>query len=1071
MSANDFSNAIAASGFAFDGPHLVAASAGTGKTYSIQNIYARLVAEEGFRVSEIQVMTFTEAATKELRSRIRKVMLLLRSYLVGENVDDKEVERLAALRSCLDGPATSVSVARARLEMALMEFDRAAISTIHGFCRRALARYAFETGAPFDVELTETDSAVLARMVRDWWRTVRADAPEELREALDLGTMLAYVTKLAGRPDAAIVGDLATPKGYMLAEAKKLADAYHAARGTRQTRTFDELLLSLRDALRNDVSGALARNLREEFKAVVVDEFQDADPVQYEIFRRAFLDVPAGVQKPSLFFVGDPKQAIYSFRGGDIFTYMSAAKRTDVAASTFRLEKNFRSTPRLIDAVNLLFGDFKTGTGDIDYTFGNSTIDYPGDLKSDETKPALQIDGVDDPQPFRVIWAWNHSKDEPKGLTAAQGVSSATVEAVLDVLHEQEGIVSPKDIAILVSSHGKGREFRAALSARGVSSVLQHAGNVFGQPVAADFLVVLQAMALQGGAGRVRAAMMTSFFDFTPAELDADADNETLAEVIALFKTLNDIWGTRGFDAAMAALENYERCDFRRRFASMQDGERMLADVLQIIDLSIETVRTQGPSPDALIGWLADRIKNSGGESSDGPEGRSEEFARELESEHDAVKIMTMHVSKGLEFPVVVVPLPAGESASHDLGPYGFHETDGITFNYSPERTEKNLREMYEERIRLLYVALTRASKRTVVVVPETVPDSWPMKMLLANAQRNIERKKCQSPIAVVDDYLPREMSDYVHPPVKLGPEKPVVARRAFDTAPSKGSYSSLSPEGQDDQDGLDHDAVFASPLPQDANRLAVFKLAGGKKVGTCWHKILEQIDFAVADRELEMATRSALSLYGLPENDAPTVADMMHKTLDVSLTAPDGGTFSLRDVAVADRFNEWEFDFSSRDAAKTTATLKAVIERHWADDPSKAPFVNAMKGWNRPIPKGYLRGFIDLLFRHDGYCYVVDWKSNIINGEASGFTTDGIAGEMAKHGYFFQYLLYATVLHRFLKETMGADYSWERNFGGIRYYFLRGVAAGCPAAVFADRPSAAMLDELAVELGMEERA
>ena len=1071
MSTNDFSTAIAESGFAFDGPHLVAASAGTGKTYSIQNIYARLVAEEGLRVSEIQVMTFTEAATKELRDRIRKMLSLLRAHLAGETVDEKEVERLETLRSCIEGRGVSASAARARLEMALMEFDCAAISTIHGFCRRALARYAFETGAPFDVELTETDDAVLDRMARDWWRTARTNAPEALRDELDLGRMSAYVTKLAARPDAEVECDPATPAGYMLAEAKKIADAYHAARRARQTRTFDELLLSLRDALRSDVSGALARHLREEFKAVVVDEFQDTDPVQYEIFRRAFLDVPAGVQKPSLFFVGDPKQAIYSFRGGDIFTYRSAALREDVAARTFRLEKNFRSTPRLIDAVNLLFRDFKTDTGNVVYTFGDEAIGYPKDLAADMTKPALQTRGRDDPQPFRVVRVRNHrSKAEPEGLSVAEGVSEVTVEAVLDVLHEQKGVVSPKDIAILVSSHGKGRGFHAALSARGVPSVLQHAGNVFGQSIASDFRTVLQAMALQGGVGRVRAAMMTAFFDFTPAELDADSENETLAGVVALFKELNDVWRTRGFDAAMAALENYGRCDFRRRFAALPDGERKLADVLQLIDLSIATVRAQGPSPDALIAWVTDRINNSGGESSDGPEGHSEEFARELESEHDAVKIMTMHVSKGLEFPVVIVPLPAREAASTDPGPYGFHDEDGTTFRYSPDRTGKHEKEAEEERIRLLYVALTRATKRTVVVVPETVPGSWPIEALLSNARRNAGEKDGEGPIAVVDDYLPREMPDYVPPRPELGSEKPIVARAEFDQTPSKGSYSSLSPKDEADHDGIDRDAVPARPLSQDEDRPAVFKLSGGKNIGTCWHKMLEQIDFAVDDQGLDRAVRTALSLYGLPENDAPTVADMMRKTLDVALTAPDGGVFSLRDVAAADRFSEWEFDFSSRDAARTTASLKAVIERHWADDPSKAPFLKAMAGWNRPIPRGFLRGFVDLLFRHGDYCYVVDWKSNIINGAASGFTTDGIAGEMAEHGYFFQYLLYATVLHRFLRETMGAEYSWERNFGGVRYYFLRGVAAGCPAAVFADRPSAAMLDELAAELGMEDR-
>lgn len=1072
----NFSEEIFNGGFGFDGPHLVAASAGTGKTYSIQNIYARLVVEKELRVSEILVMTFTEKATKELKDRVRKVLGNLSLLFAGredEIVDDKgrkddmEIERLCNLRACARtsiGGESPDAVARLRIEAALMEFDLAAVHTIHGFCRRALSRHAFETGAPFNVELTETDEAVLDRMARDWWRTSRGNVPESVRAELDLGILSVYVRKLAAKPDAHIAADDGTAAGYMLTEAKKIADAYHAARDARRTRTFDELLLSLRDALRGESGASLAAHLRKEFRAVVVDEFQDTDPVQYEIFRRVFLDVPADVDKPVLFFVGDPKQAIYSFRGGDIFTYRAAAGREDVKANAFRLEKNFRSTPRLIEAVNLIFKDHKDENGQTHYTFGDSTIDYPDDLKADEKKPAFQIKGRDDPKPFRVIRVKNHRpKGATEGLTVAQGVNEAVVESVLDVLEEQRGCITPKDIAILVTGHGKADQLRSVLAERGIPVVLQHAGNVFGQPVAREFLTLLQAMALDGGMGRVRAAMLTPFFDFTPAELDSDAAGETLADAVSMFKELNGIWLKKGFDAAMAALENFGRCDFHRRFAVMPDGERRLADTLQLIDLSIATVRAKGPSPDVLISWVAERIGNAGTS-----EERSEEFARELESEHDAVKIMTMFVSKGLEFPVVIVPLPANDKAEqNNMGPYGFHGNGGADLVYSPDREPGYFKEQKEERARLLYVAMTRATKRTVVVVPDKVPDSWPVEELLANAERNGGMGD-DGPISVVNDFLPKEMSDYLPPRYDLGVEKPVVERAAFDTAPSKGSYSSLSPGGKDNN-GRDHDNVGKRQRVPDKEKLPVFALGGGAKVGTCWHEILEKIDFAVDDAVLLQATQEALTLHGLPMRDAPTVAGMMREALNFQIVGPDGKAFSLRDVSVDDRISEWEFDFSSRDAEKTTASLKDVIKRHWAGDPKKQAFIKAMERWDRQIPRGFLQGFLDLVFRHGGYYYVVDWKSNIINGARSGFTEKGVREEMAEHWYFFQYLLYAAVLHRFLKETLGAGYSWERNFGGIRYYFLRGVAAGCKDAVFADRPCKDLLDELAVALGMEE--
>jgi exodeoxyribonuclease V beta subunit len=165
---------------------------------------------------------------------------------------------------------------------------------------------------------------------------------------------------------------------------------------------------------------------------------------------------------------------------------------------------------------------------------------------------------------------------------------------------------------------------------------------------------------------------------------------------------------------------------------------------------------------------------------------------------------------------------------------------------------------------------------------------------------------------------------------------------------------------------------------------------------------------------------------------------------------------------------SELEFNFSSAKAMDNTQRLAEVIRRHWNGDASKDDFLLAIGNWNRQLPKGFMNGFVDLLFLHDGYYYIIDWKSNILGGELASFTEDGVRKEMAKHGYFFQYLLYAAVLQRFLKEIPGSKYDWERNFGGIRYYFLRGIEVGVEASIFADRPSEKMLDEIGEVLGLE---
>ncbi|MBR4170978.1 MAG: UvrD-helicase domain-containing protein [Kiritimatiellae bacterium] len=1057
-----FSEEIFDPAFVLEGPHLVAASAGTGKTYNIQNIYARLVAEKGFRVAQIQVMTFTEAATKELRARVRAMLSNMARFLANEtkDINQDELDRLEKLRDCVRkniGGADADAVARARIELALMEFDQASISTIHGFCRRALVRFAFETNSAFRSEFADTKRQDLSHRVRDWWRCEHTSLEEPIKSGLSLGTLDGFVQALSGKSGWSVdEGEVNDPNMFALARAKEIVNAYEEDRPARDTQTYDDLLRGLQSALRDKEKGAsLAARLREEFKAALVDEFQDTDPVQYDIFRLVFLD-PEVRPAPTLFFVGDPKQAIYSFRGGDIYTYKKAVTDPAVEANTFRLDKNFRSTPRLIDAVNALFMDDKNPDGSCDYTFGNKSIDYPDALRASDKAAFTLPDGTDDPSPFRIVEVDNKTSR-----------NQAVVDTVLGILEEQRAKgLTPRDIAILVTSHTDGADYRDMLRDVGVPAVLQKAGNVFAGELASDLRQVLMAMAQMGGRGQVKAALLTRFFSSNEALF---ADEEELADMVGFFSDLNQKWQKRGFNAAFAALEAHPRCDFRRNLAKLLDGERLLADLMQIVDLAGSAVKEIGPSPEALVNWITERINQSGGD-----EGDSEEYARQLESESDALKIMTIHVSKGLEFPVVIVPLTDGMNPKP---PFFYHDEDSnLHVGISEEAQEKAQVERDAERMRLLYVAFTRATKRTVVVTKEPAPET-PLGRLFENARRHgAGEDDADSPIAWLAYELPETPLPPYIPPTR---QKTVFmdsrTPRTYSMRATKGSYSSLSPESHGSRD-TEHDFDIATgDMGKVEDSVGVFSLPGGTKTGTCWHAILEKLPFDASVKDVLEETKRALSIYGLRDSDEKAfeaksilVAEMMTATLEYPLQSPRGDSFTLRDIGWADRFSEWEFDFSSVAAADNTSAISAILREEWGGDTSKKMFLDTLDGWNQSIPKGYLKGFLDLVFRKDGYYYVVDWKSNRMNGCVSDFTSDGITVEIAKEWYFFQYLLYSVVLHRFLKETLGTNYSWDRNFGGVRYYFLRGIAAGGDAPVFADRPSETLLDKLSVALGLK---
>ena len=1127
----DFNEMIHDPAFDLGGRHLVAASAGTGKTYNIQNVYARLVMEKGLRVGEILVVTFTEAATRELRDRIRRILQSLRDLFpvvereAREGIappPDEPDERKQARELVRLLPEDSVGRARLAVEAAVLDFDLAEISTIHGFCGRALRTHAFESGFSFASEAPgEVKLAQLCAAARDWWRrtVVRRQGEDykRYRALIDvpnpgftLEGLEADLGALCSRHDVELrlPPDDESPAGALLRVACGLVAAREepAARAAREDLDFEDVLLGMRDALRDGEAGeAFARTLRAEYKAVLIDEFQDTDPVQYEIFRRVFFPDPA--VKPPVFFVGDPKQAIYAFRGGDIYTYRRAAtaRGMETDARNHVLSANFRSTEPVVKAVNGLFGDVPPM-----FTFNHSTMPYPGDLAAKSGKPPFE--GDPDGAAFRFVVPDNlRNQDQLWDLCANRiaALLSDPRPVLRPTAKDPPRRVEPRDVAVLVLENKTGKAVRAALRRRGVPAVLRGDESVFASEEYDALAVLLAAMAEPGDAVAVRTALLSPFFFLPPARvadlsagrtlpaglfpaLEAAGAGAGLPDFLQLFRELNVRWADHGFSAAFDLLE--ERIGFRARLAALRDGERRLTNLLHLAEMIQGAAASVGAAPAAQRDWFVH----------DAPEQGSDETELRLETEDAAVQILTIHKSKGLEFPVVVLP---DVWRTHPLGtPFFFHRQPDVpaapaegevepvwnlcvSVNQNQADTASGTVEAEDERMRLLYVAMTRASHYGLVFSAAGHGRSKPsqsFQTIFGRAENGVAGVVVEHDGTAGADLGEVRCAPLAAPrPLAAGvPEPPVVP------CVGRGSFSRLvegeggpaapgSSAGRTDadaEDDKDRDAGDAGA--EAAGSKGIFAFSAGDVTGTCWHSLFERIPYDLEGDALRADVKARLDAWHvfdkLSETDAAVrldaATDMVRRTFDLPLPAPDGSTFRLRDIPAADRLAEWRFDFSSAASARDTSAIVDVLRRHWGGEPEGSPhrrFLAAAEGWSRPIPKGFFDGSVDLLFRSGGAYYIVDWKSNILDGTADSFTRDRLTEEMASRFYFVQYLLYAAAVHRYLGETL-PDYDWERRFGGVFYVFLRGVASNRGTdAVFSDRPSRELLDDLAGVLGL----
>ncbi|MCR5867196.1 exodeoxyribonuclease V subunit beta [Aquincola sp. J276] len=1212
------------------GINLIEASAGTGKTWNICGLYLRLLLERALPVQHILVVTFTNAATAELRDRIRtriaEVLAWLRGPQVAEGADPFITGLLQALR---DDPALDDDTLRQRLDSALQTFDEAAIFTIHGFCQRALADTPFTAQMPLSLELVADDSDLLHQVAADLWRREVAAPglppllaaelargkdtpdtwaallkrrlakplsavlwPDGLDTAADPATLAAPLQAAhdaarqlwqAGRaatvqalmdglprlsantykPEAVLAAaegwdqvlagaDAAaalalTPKGLDLlgrdrieARTKKglvppahaffgaaqaLLDARAAAaqavalqrlallrrvleQGAQAVRdhkreqrviAFDDMLYNLHERLAGPHGPALADSLRARFPAALIDEFQDTDPLQFAIFQRLYAD---GLRP--LFFVGDPKQAIYSFRNADLHTYLHARAQ---ATAEYTLGDNQRSSAALIGALNAFFGRNPRAflLNDLEYR--------PVGVGA---KPRTRFE--DRSQPARApLHCWSLPPDaEGQPLAKSQALGrtahacAAEVSRLLRAARAGELTLGARplaagDIAVLVRSHSQGARMRLALAALNIGSVELSQASVFQGPDAEAMEWLLAAILEPTRERRLRAALATEWMGLDAGEIDAvSADESRLLALVQRFAQYRHVWLDRGVGVMLRHWMQGEAV--AERLLARSDGERRLTNLLHLAEL-LHAAAEQHSAPAALLQWLQ-RQRQAG---------QADEAAQlRLESDRNLVQIVTVHKSKGLEYPVVFCPFLWDGRAMPEPGgdAVEYHDADGrpvLDFRLHDkaalaEIKAQRKRDAAAEFLRLVYVALTRAVHRCYLVTGAyavrnscTEANRSLLNWLAAGAGLDPEawgtHKNPAEWVTAEWASLAAECTpDIVHEPLPTEPGLPVppaeTAADALVALPPPavlpqawwiGSYSSLASGARHEAAAIDHDLRAQPadlPVPAPRGRLAeddILRFPRGPAAGDALHAVFEQVRFDDATQWPE-GIRRALALHPQPLSTAhltgeqPPLEPMLLRMLDDVLNTPlptgdaQAGPVRLSSLMPRQQLVELEFTLPSRGLTAGDLT-------------------EALRDLGYPTPslvfgglEGYLRGFIDLVFEHGGRYYLLDWKSNHLGDAAEHYGREALADAMAGHGYHLQYLLYAVALQRHLQRRL-PDYRHERHFGGVFYLFVRGVRPGwqqpdgLPAGVYFHRPAEATLQRLSALLGETEAA
>lgn len=1069
------------------GTTVLEASAGTGKTYAIVGLAVRYVAEAGVDISRLLLITFSRAATQELRMRTRD-----RFVAVAAALADPEAARVSSdelIRHLAAADPAAVRARRTRLRAALSDFDAGVIATTHSFCQRMLAELGLAGDLEPGARLVEEADDIVRTVVDDLYlsRFARTAAPFSVKQAQRFA--LAAVRDRQAR--------LAPDTDEASAQRVAFAAAVRAETERRKrlagVRDFDDLLVLLRDILADPARGpAACRRIRDRYQVVLVDEFQDTDPLQWEILRRAFHG------HHPLVLVGDPKQAIYAFRGAEVLSYLDA-----VAHATARREltTNRRSDAGLLAALEHLLGGA---------ALGHDEIVVPAVTP---TQPWSRLRGPAElitPLRLRCL---PRTGAGPRGASGFPNIHRQRARVAADVAADivallesgsvvtdspgtragqsgpdgtggdsRERVVGPGDIAVLVRTHTQLEVVRAALERAGVPVVLAGGSSIFATRSATDWLWVLRALEQPHRADRVRLAALTPLFGYTAAEIDTGGA-DLVGRVSADLRDAARLFARAGFAAVFDELATGTR--LAPRLLAVEHGERRLTDIRHLAQLLDEVSVTEGLGLTALTRWLADRVRDP---ASGSVPGRS----RRLDRDIAAVQIATVHASKGLEFPVVYLPFAWDSSADPKPATLLMHE-DGVRVldiggpdapGY-PARKERADSESAGEELRLCYVALTRACCQVVAWwAPSFGTATAPLHRLLFGRAPGTGQPSARAAVpedtAVVELLRARAAGagesisvtaadpaadpPVYRPPADALPGAVAVAvfDREIDQHWRRTSYSALtaaahSPVPEPDAteppgpgDEPEAPAPLAEPEPGAPSLMN--ELPYGAEFGTLVHGVLERVDTGAPDLVAEVRARCTEAIGEMLSTADP---ELLTTALVEVLRTPIGFG-ALADIAGRDRLCELEFELPlaggdvPAGASATLGRIAAAVRAHLPPGDEFHTYADELDTLEDVPLRGYLTGSIDAVLRTPDRRYViVDYKTNRLGtGDltVAHYTRDRMAAEMVRSHYPLQALLYSVALHRYLRWRL-PGYDPAVHLGGIRYLFVRGmIGPGTPA-------------------------
>jgi exodeoxyribonuclease V beta subunit len=1156
------------------GTQLVEASAGTGKTFAIAHLFLRLLLEPEGRARleprEILVVTYTKAATAELRARIRRrLRQAMRALRDGEKPEDEILGALVERRRAAGRAGSDAE----HLQECIRGLDEAAIHTIHAFCQRALRQVAFRSGADFEVDVLEDSRPLLREIARDFWAARLAGAPEILvaflnehpDHKLGIEQLVRLAERITTQPLAQILperGERPAPPGVpaewptALAEIARLWPAARAEvrallvdsgamnRGTYRAhlvdrwlaqldaelsrprpgvawrmqlerlgndhigrwklrsapkpehplfdactrlleierelestlrdcardllldfasgvraelerrlhaaglRSFDEVLLGLQRALLGSAGAELASTLAARYTVALIDESQDTDLVQYEIFQRIWHAAGA-----PLFLIGDPKQAIYSFRGADVHAYLGA--RAD-ARTRFTLDVSRRSDPALVRAINSLF----MARSD---PFGLPALEYrPLEARSDASDalpgPALELLVASD------------------GERVEEGVAAEIALLLSRPPRLTDRELRADDVAVLCRTNDQARRIRDELHLRGVEALLLGDASVFQSDAAEDVERVARALAHPGDPRRLRAALATPLLGVSALEL------ETMAQWAAGWdewqgrvQRAHERWRDLGFCVALRTLLDDSRGS--ARLLAELGGERRLTDALQLGELMHLAERKLHLGELGLVRWLA---AARAGALARGAGDWIEDVQIRFESENPAVHLTTVHRSKGLEYGVVFVPFGwKAETLRDDERRFvRFHRDSGqLAFDLGCPEPHRGSHlqaarlEAGSEAMRLLYVAMTRARHACKLVYADGQGASDSALGRLLGTAKGESPDQLLQRFAALPGALGCRSLARAHPisrvaPAAAGaPGPPRVLGRPLGRARRTSSYTDLVRVMRGESAGRDHDAEIAAEEGAELPESGRDELARGPAVGLALHEVLEHLDFPGADPDaVRRAVERASELRGLDAGSRAALARSVLAALDTPL--PPAGRLRLRNVTLAERLSELEFLLPVGDARGDDQWLKparlAEPFARFASRPELRAYARRVARLEFAQLAGHLRGFVDLIIRREGRWYLLDYKSNYLGAAAQDYAPERLVAPMLEHHYALQYHLYALALHRLLARRV-AGYDYARDFGGVYYLFVRGMSPSNPlgSGVWFDTPPRALIDAL----------